>query len=85
MPVDASLPELVEAGLAGLEAYYPSYTPGHIERLRRLARQYGLIVTGGSDFHGEGSAGAPLGSIYVPAKCLTALKQAHTAAAAALN
>ena len=65
--------------------YYPSYTPGHIERLRRLARQYGLIVTGGSDFHGEGSAGAPLGSIYVPAKCLTALKQAHAAAASALN
>lgn len=83
LPVDASLPELVEAGLAGIETYYPSYTPGHIERLLRLARRYGLVVTGGSDFHGEGSAGAPLGSIYVPAKCLTALKQAHAAGIAA--
>ena len=77
LPVEASLPELVDAGLAGIETYYPGYTPGHIERLMRLARRYGLVVTGGSDFHGEGSAGAPLGSIYVPAKCLTALKQAH--------
>ena len=85
LPVDASLPELVESGLAGLETYYPSYTPGHIERLRRLARHYGLIVTGGSDFHGEGSAGAPLGSIYVPAKCLTALKQAHASASTGLT
>jgi hypothetical protein len=80
LPVDAALPELVDAGLVGIETYYPSYTPGHIERLLRLARRYGLIVTGGSDFHGEGAAGAPLGGIYVPAKCLTALKQAHSAA-----
>lgn len=77
MPVEASLPELVEAGLAGIEVYYPNYTPVLIERLLRLSRQYGLLVTGGSDFHGEGSAGAPLGSIYVPPKCLAALKDAH--------
>ena len=75
MPVESSLPELVEAGLAGLEVYYPNYTPVLIERLLRLSRQYGLLVTGGSDFHGEGSAGAALGSVYVPPKCLTALKQ----------
>ncbi len=77
LPVEASLPELVDAGLAGIETYYPSYTPGHIDRLLKLARRYGLFVTGGSDFHGEGSAGAPLGSVYVPAKCLAALKQAR--------
>lgn len=77
MPVEASLPALVEAGLAGLEVYYPNYTPVLIERLLRLARQHGLLVTGGSDFHGEGSAGAALGGVYVPTKCLTALKAAR--------
>jgi 3',5'-nucleoside bisphosphate phosphatase len=77
MPVEQSLPALVEAGLAGLEVYYPNYTPALIERLLRLSRQYGLLVTGGSDFHGEGSAGAALGGVYVPPKCLTALKAAH--------
>lgn len=79
LPVEESLPELVEAGLAGLEVYYPKYTPELIGRLLALARRYGLLVTGGSDFHGEGIAGAPLGSVYVPNKCLTGLKAAHAA------
>jgi hypothetical protein len=77
MPVEPSLPALVEAGLAGLEVYYPNYTLPLIERLLRLSRQYGLLVTGGSDFHGEGSAGAALGGVYVPPKCLAALREAH--------
>lgn len=77
MPVAESLPELVAAGLAGLEAYYPRYTPVLIDRLLGLARRHGLLVTGGSDFHGDGNAGAALGSIYVPAKCLKALKAAY--------
>jgi len=80
MPVEASLPALVAAGLAGLEVYYSNYTPVLIDRLLRLARQHGLLVTGGSDFHGEGSAGAALGGVYVPAKCLTALKAARSRA-----
>lgn len=80
MPVEASLPDLVDAGLAGIEVYYPNYTPRLIERLLRLSRKFGLLVTGGSDFHGEGSAGASLGGVYVPNKCLTALKAAHAAA-----
>jgi predicted metal-dependent phosphoesterase TrpH len=80
MPVEPALPALVEAGLAGLEVYYPNYTPVLIERLLRLSRHYGLLVTGGSDFHGEGSAGAALGGVYVPPKCLAALKQAHQSA-----
>ncbi len=77
LPVDESLPELVEAGLAGLEVYYPHYMSVHVDRLLALARRYGLLTTGGSDFHGAGSAGAPLGSIYVPPKCLTALQAAR--------
>ena len=77
MPVDESLPELVEAGLAGLEVYYPHYMQVHIDRLLALARRYNLLTTGGSDFHGAGSAGAPLGNIYVPPKCLTALQDAR--------
>jgi predicted metal-dependent phosphoesterase TrpH len=79
LPVEESLPELVAAGLAGIEVYYPYYTPVHIDRLLALARRYDLLATGGSDFHGSGSAGAPLGSTLVPRKCLTALKKAHAA------
>ena len=44
---------LKEEGLAGIEAYYNTYTPAEEAYVLGLARQHGLIVTGGSDFHGE--------------------------------
>jgi predicted metal-dependent phosphoesterase TrpH len=77
VPLAESLPDLVAAGLLGIEVYYPYYTPAIIDQLLTLARQYDLIVTGGSDFHGAGVAGAILGSVYVPRKCVHLLQQAH--------
>jgi len=44
--------ELKAAGLIGIEAYYDGYTADEIGRLVSLADRYGLIVTGGSDYHG---------------------------------
>ena len=41
-------------GLAGIEVYHPSAQNNHAAFLLRLARAEGLLVTGGSDFHGEG-------------------------------
>jgi len=56
--------ELVELGLRGLEAYYPSSTLGQQELFISLARQHGLLVTCGSDFHGKNRAGVPLGCTW---------------------
>lgn len=68
------LPELVEAGLVGLEAYYPSHTTEQTELLVRLSERYGLVPTGGSDFHGYGrSVGDVLGMVSVPMKSLRRL------------
>ena len=64
--VDAAIPELVDAGLQGLEAYHAEHTPGMRDRYRALAERMGLIVTGGSDFHGLASPGATLGSVDMP-------------------
>ncbi|MCE5259295.1 MAG: PHP domain-containing protein [Chloroflexi bacterium] len=59
---------LAEAGLAGLEAYYPGYTADMSAALVRLARQHGLLVTCGSDFHGlERLPNNPLGGASMPA------------------
>lgn len=49
--VDGLMPEFLEAGLMGLEVYYPGHTPEHVEYLLRLADELGLVVTGGSDCH----------------------------------
>jgi predicted metal-dependent phosphoesterase TrpH len=61
--------ELKSAGLVGIEAYYGDYTGEEIDRLVSLADEYGLIATGGSDFHGpESESGTALGSAPVPLK-----------------
>ena len=60
------LPQLVAAGLAGIECFYGEHTPEATARYLRLAEQHSLVPTGGSDFHGHGVHGAPLGGVYVP-------------------
>jgi predicted metal-dependent phosphoesterase TrpH len=71
------IPEFVGYGLRGLEVYYPRHSPDEIEMLLRLCREHGLIVTGGTDFHGPDSEeGAPLGSVYVPTECAERLREA---------
>jgi len=59
--------ECKAAGLVGLEVYYNSYTPEQIRDLLRIASKYGLISTGGSDFHGlDSNNELPLGAVDVP-------------------
>lgn len=59
---------LVKSGLVGLEVNYGMYDDLTKQELHRLARQYGLIATGGSDFHGLHKMGhmSVLGDVYVP-------------------
>ena len=49
---EAMIAELKEVGLAGLEAYYNGYSGEEIGRLIAMARNNGLLVTGGTDYHG---------------------------------
>jgi hypothetical protein len=46
--------ELVDAGLAGLEIAHRDNPPASRTRLTRVARRYGLLTTGSSDYHGAG-------------------------------
>lgn len=72
--VAALLPELIAAGLRGLECYYGDYDGPRRARWLEVARSHGLIPTGGTDFHG-GSAmhRRPLGSVEVPLTTVAAL------------
>lgn len=70
------LPQLVEAGMIGLEVYYGPYTEQEIETLYDLATQYHLIPTGGSDFHGPNMHPTPLGGRFVPFESVARLKEA---------
>ncbi len=45
--------ELVDCGLQGIEAYYPSHSDGDVEKFVEIAKENNLIVTAGSDYHGK--------------------------------
>lgn len=62
--LDQLLPEMVEAGLRGLEAYRPGWPARRIRQVASRARGMGLLVTGGSDFHGAERNGA-VGTFWV--------------------
>ncbi|MCL4395993.1 MAG: PHP domain-containing protein [Chloroflexi bacterium] len=68
---------LVKAGLLGLEVYYGAYSDVERAELARLAKQYGLIATGGSDFHGLDKMKrlTGLGEPPVPPKALERLRE----------
>ncbi len=53
---DRVFDELAEAGLAGLEVFHRDHSAEQRERLLRLADRLGLLVTGSSDYHGDGKA-----------------------------
>jgi 3',5'-nucleoside bisphosphate phosphatase len=72
---DEMIPELVEAGLAGIETFYPEHSAGQIEAYRRMCRERGLVATGGSDYHGPHTGRAStLGSPHVPLEVWHELK-----------
>lgn len=71
--IDDAIPDLVAAGLQGLEAFHAEHTTAMRDRYRALAEKLGLIVTGGSDFHGLSSPGSALGSVKIPDSVLPRL------------
>lgn len=57
------LQDLKAQGLAGVEIFYAEHTPEQEALYLKLARELGLLVTGGSDFHGDNKPDTGLGKI----------------------
>ena len=60
-PDEGDLARLVDAGLSGIEVDHQDHGPQARERLRAIARNLDLVVTGSSDYHGSGKADHDLG------------------------
>jgi len=74
-PVIDRVPKLVAHGLAGIEVYYPDHTPEMLAAYLAMVRRYGLVATGGTDFHGGAFATrVQLGSVPVPPEVVPALR-----------
>ena len=54
---------LCNAGIDGLECYYSEYTMDEVETLRSAASEKGLLISGGSDYHGTGKPHLHLGML----------------------
>jgi 3',5'-nucleoside bisphosphate phosphatase len=78
--VEEVLKELVEVGLVGIEVYHPSHTPKQTKNLEALCVEYGLLMTGGSDYHGPSPDGKAqsisLNMMQLPLGLLDPIKQA---------
>lgn len=73
------LPKAKEAGLDGMEVCYPIFTPEQTELACAIAGEYGLLPSGGSDFHGANkphiSLGTGRGALAVPEEWLPELEK----------
>lgn len=73
--------ELKEKGLLGIEAIYSTYHTAEERQIRKLAQDYHLLISGGSDFHGATKPGLDLGCGYgklvVPMSVLADLKKSR--------
>lgn len=71
---DAFLEDLIDTlkpmGLKGIEVYYPEHSADDVARYTMLAKRHGLLMTGGTDFHGslkpEIEMGFGTGDLFVP-------------------
>lgn len=72
------LPEACEAGLQGMEVFYPKFDENQTALALQLVKEFGLQPSGGSDFHGENKPdiqlGSGKGSLFLPITLLEGLK-----------
>jgi len=77
--IPAFVAQLKDYGLAGLEAIYPTHSQKVCRLLKTLAAQHGLLLSGGTDYHGDAHSVTPLGgntkTIRVPFQLLDDIKQ----------
>ncbi|HPN83725.1 MAG TPA: PHP domain-containing protein [Victivallales bacterium] len=75
-----SLDYIKDLGLDGLEAYYSTYDKGIQEYICQVAKEENLLISGGSDFHGENMDGVMLGSgmggLLIPDEVFQPLQEA---------
>jgi predicted metal-dependent phosphoesterase TrpH len=73
---DDLIPKFIDYGLMGLEVYYPEHTQGMVNFYLEFAQKYNLLVTGGSDCHGNAKPEAKIGSVKIPYELVEKLKEA---------
>ncbi|MBI3089935.1 MAG: PHP domain-containing protein [Candidatus Tectomicrobia bacterium] len=74
-PDDGIVERFVTVGVDGLEIEHPKHTESQRSRFYRIAREHGLLVTGGSDCHGDRFGLQSLGGLKIPYARVEALRE----------
>jgi predicted metal-dependent phosphoesterase TrpH len=82
---EAVIGQMRDYGLQGIEVYHSDHKPADVARYEMIAQKYGLVATGGSDFHGENKPLIALGTglrgnVRVPKAVLDRLREVSTRA-----
>jgi predicted metal-dependent phosphoesterase TrpH len=72
---ESELYDLIAEGFDGVEVYHPTHTQSRAEELKRIAEQKGLLVSGGSDFHGFEGRDAFMGVLDIPYEVWTVIRE----------
>ncbi|MBR0112284.1 MAG: PHP domain-containing protein [Clostridia bacterium] len=79
-PLKKFLGNLKEHGLSGVEGYYTEYTPEMQAKYQQMAKDMGLLISGGTDFHAAMkphiSIGTGTGNLRIPYSVLENIKTA---------
>jgi len=74
MQLDEIIPTMVEAGMPAIEVFHPDHGASDIARYQEVAARFGLLITGGSDYHGPGTGrAASLGRLGISEEAFAAL------------
>ncbi len=74
---DDIIPDLVDAGLDGIECFHTKHSTVMAERYLEMAEKYHLLVTGGSDCHGFSKKQPLIGTVKLPYEHVERLKAKH--------
>ncbi|MDR3377619.1 MAG: PHP domain-containing protein [Verrucomicrobiae bacterium] len=74
---DEIIPDLVAAGLDGIECFHTKHSTVMSERYLEIAEKYGLLVTGGSDCHGYSKNKPLIGTVRLPYAYVEKLRAAQ--------
>src|SRR6185295_14010126 len=73
---DEIIPDLVAAGLDGIECFHTKHSNAVARHYLTLAKKFNLLVTGGSDCHGNTKGRPLLGTVKVPYERVAQLRAA---------
>lgn len=74
---DDLIAPLIDAGMDAIEVYHTDHPPAARQMYQALAQRRGIPITGGSDFHGDGTGRNTLGAVTLPREEFEALLEVH--------